>query len=356
MNHSLDHAFVAPFTGSEPCSPAPLGGVVVSCRQPITSPGGVFNMSHSSQHQELINTVQSHSTDPEPLTTTPSKATAGSNESARAASRQSLTSKQNTSPRSSGDASHSPDENTSSQPSSDGVRVAASDDKAESSSSPAKAGDDPDTSAGDAPGTTDGAGAPPRPSSGSQTQAQADRIQAHLTSEREFDFKEEFPEAEFNPNPNCKVDHLFKSSLDLQLNHFGCYDGPTQFLLRTVYKKTKLRLRDGERGYWNNKGQWEGYDARGCLIATSGYEQRIAFCLCGVPRRDRKRSGCQDITFCPRCNFHRRLKPMRKEFGHCFKAAPAIYFITLSIMKGSSLGPRLKFEDTPSMPSPTQRW
>lgn len=104
-------------------------------------------------------------------------------------------------------------------------------------------------------------------------------------------------------------------------------------------------MKDGEPGYWNNQSDWERNDARACLIATSEYERSFNFCLCGVPRLNRKRSGCQDITFCPRCNFHRRLKPITMEFGGSYTAAPEALFITLSIGKGDCPEPHLKFEN-----------
>ncbi len=178
-----------------------------------------------------------------------------------------------------------------------------------------------------------------------ESEGLADFLHDTVASEREFIFKRHFPKAQFNPNPCWEVDQLFKSDLDLQLNNLASYDSGTQSLLKVVYRKVTLILQDGEAGYWNRQTECDDYKARACLIATSGYEKRDAFCLCGVPRNDRKNSRCQDISFCPRCNFKRRLGPMEEEFGHCYTAFPEVHLITLSLRKAGALEPRLTFKD-----------
>lgn len=298
-------------------------------------------MKNSSQHQELVDHPHAHNQATETATPPLGNASASVDQTTRAAIGRDI-SKQQTSP-----AFVSSVGGESSQPELKPVAANVTDSggKVESLPSPAKAGGSPDSSGGDAPGTADGADARARPASGSKSQAQADKIQDHLRSEREFNFRRAFPKAEFNPTPCWERDQQFKSSFDLQLNYLDHYDKGTQSLLKLIYRKVTLVLENGQPGYWNNQTAWDNYKARACLIATSGYEKRTSFCLCGVRRRDCRNSSCQNITFCPRCNFNRRLGPKVQEFGHCFTAFPEVYFITLSLRKAGAPEPRLTFKD-----------
>lgn len=337
MNHNLDHAFVAPFTGSEPCSPAPLGGVVISCRQPINSPDGVFNMSNSTQHQEPVDQIKTTIQASETITPPLDEASTGVDQTTRPAIGRHI-SKQQSSP-----ASVLSGEGESSQP--EAVNVTASDGKLGSSPSPAKGGDDPIKSEGGVPGTADRADAQTLGTGDLRSGGLVDFLHDTLAGEREFIFKRHFPKAKFCPTPCWERDQQFKSNFDLQLNYLEHYDNGTQSLLKLIYRKVTLVLKNGEPGYWNNQTTWDNYKARACLIATSGYAKRTSFSLCGVRRRDCRNSSCQDITFCPRCNFNRRLGPMVQEFGHCYTTFPEVYFITLSLSKSGAREPRLTFKD-----------
>jgi len=224
------------------------------------------------------------------------------------------------------------------------VSVIGNEGKLDFLAAPASAGHESDPTHPGRPSPVDGADAQTLLEADYQPDGQVDPHEVPPPSGREFHFKRSFPKARFNPEPNWEADRLFKSSLDIQLNHLERFDGPTRHVLKVVYRKTTKVLDNGKPGYWNNKSAWERYDARACLIALSEYEERMAFCLCGVPRHDGKNSGCQDITFCPRCNYNRRLKPLRKEYGHCYTAAPEVFFITMGKRKDGSPNPSLTFE------------
>lgn len=171
-----------------------------------------------------------------------------------------------------------------------------------------------------------------------------------VTDERRRLLHERFPKAKFQEHPDCDVDPLVWSDLDLQLNHFDCclQDEERKGLLRLIYKKVNYVREDGEPGYWNNQRVWNNYDARASILALSDYQKRESFCKCGYARKDSQSSACGDICFCPRCCYNIRTLPVLEEYGDCFGADREVYFITLGSSRDEREESRLIFKDLTS--------
>ncbi len=167
-----------------------------------------------------------------------------------------------------------------------------------------------------------------------------------LDEERRFVFEKQFPKAKFKSHVDCDRDRHIWSDLDLQLNHFSCCRSESQQnLLRAVYRKTTYTLKSGTPGYWNNQTAWDNYAARASIIALSNYEHRVAFCLCGLPRRDGSASTCNDVDICPRCDHRLRRQPMLDEYEDCFTSDQESLFITLSLTSDQQESMRIVYKD-----------
>lgn len=160
----------------------------------------------------------------------------------------------------------------------------------------------------------------------------------HHTSAEDL-FHEDWPHAKFHPDRNCQLDHELRYDLDLQLNHFHCWDSDRQELLEKTYRKVTFEYDDGTPGYWNNLRQWKNYDWQATVIALSSYANRWRFCSCGPYGY-----SCGD-PLCRRCCFNQRAEPLLNEFRRGFHHADECYYLVIGLSRESDETKRLIFKD-----------
>lgn len=171
-----------------------------------------------------------------------------------------------------------------------------------------------------------------------QCQAAAKRM-ARIYKEGERLFHERFPEARYYGDRDCDVDHHIWNSLDLQLNHFGCFPEDKQGCLRDVYNRVNYNLADDSPGFWKRQKEFVTYDQTASIVACSTYDNRRNFCRCGFHGY-----SCGD-PLCGRCCFNLRAEPAIAEFGHAFSARNEVYFIVLSLSGEPDERQRIIFKD-----------
>jgi len=135
------------------------------------------------------------------------------------------------------------------------------------------------------------------------------------------------------------------SSLPGQLlnrHHLGERD---RSLLGAVYRKCYYERADGEPGWWNRQRQFHDYDARATIIARSRFEKKVAFCLCGYGRYDKRGYYCHQVRIGPRCHYHFRLRPILDEFGRAYRADREVWFVTLSLTRQEGDRGRFVYKD-----------
>jgi hypothetical protein len=113
-------------------------------------------------------------------------------------------------------------------------------------------------------------------------------------------------------------------------------------MLEKVYRKVNYVLASGEAGYWNNQRKWKEYDRTAAIVTLSKYDNRDAFCSCGLCGDG---YSCGD-PLCTRCCYNLRAEPAWREFQRAFATAEnECFLVVLSLSRQKDEKLRLIFKD-----------